>query len=94
MKIINSNIAIDMGGKYTGVVSYTSDKVPASEDINALVINMPETGSGINYTVKERTSVRHRIRSLDRFKKARKLIFQVISFVVNRDLSSDEKEAI
>ncbi|MGN0903145.1 MAG: hypothetical protein ACI4M9_07655, partial [Succinivibrio sp.] len=93
-KVINSNIAIDMGGKYTGVVSYTSESTPQAEDINALIITMPEQGSGIKYTVKDRTATRHRIRSLDRYKKARKLIYQILAAKLSRTLTAPEKEAI
>ena len=93
-KNLKSNIAIDLGGKYTGVISYTSAIKPSSEDINAMIITMPDQGSGINYTVKDRTACRHHIRSEDRFKKARKLIYQAISAAISRDLTKDEKESI
>lgn len=93
-RIINSNIAVDMGGKYTGVISYTTNSSLAVEDINAYIITMPDQGNGINYTVKERTATRHRIRSLDRYKKARKLIYQILAYAIKRDLESSEKEAI
>lgn len=93
-KTVYSNIAIDLGGKYTGCVSYTSSIQPLADDINAFIIEMPDEGSSIKYTVKDRTQKRHMIRALDRFKKARKLIYLVISSVIHRELTADEKEAI
>lgn len=93
-KTVYSNIAIDLGGKYTGCVSYTSSILPSADDINAFIIEMPDDGNGIKYTVKDRTQKRHMIRALDRFKKARKLIYLVISSVIHRELTADEKEAI
>lgn len=93
-KTVYSNIAIDLGGKYTGCVSYTSSILPSADDINAFIIEMPDDGKGIKYTVKDRTQKRHMIRALDRFKKARKLIYLVISSVIHRELTADEKEAI
>lgn len=65
-EVIYSNIAIDMGGKYTGVASYTAEDVPSPEDVHAAIIEMPNNGEGINYTVKGRTATRHRVRSQDR----------------------------
>ena len=88
-KTVYSNIAIDLGGKYTGCVSYTSSILPSADDINAFIIEMPDDGKGIKYTVKDRTQKRHMIRALDRFKKARKLIYLVISSVIHRELTAD-----
>lgn len=93
-KTVYSNIAIDLGGKYTGCVSYTSSILPSADDINAFIIEMPDDGKGIKYTVKDRTQKRHMVRSLDRFKKARKLIYLVISSIIRRELTADENEAI
>lgn len=89
-KTVYSNIAIDLGGKYTGCVSYTSSILPSADDINAFIIEMPDDGKGIKYTVKDRTQKRHMVRSLDRFKKARKLIYLVISSIIRRELTADE----
>ena len=69
MDDIYSNIAIDLGGKHTGFISYTAKGMPEPEDINAAIIEMPDQGNGMNYTVKDRTAVRHHIRAEDRFKK-------------------------
>lgn len=103
-EVLKSNIAIDLGGKYTGLVSYTNTISQMPNDVSAMIINMPEQGSKknntkknnkkMNYTVKDRTAVRHHTRAVDRFKKARKLIFLVISSAINRKLSSKEQEAI
>ena len=54
-KTVYSNVAIDLGGKYTGCVSYTSSILPSADDINAFIIEMPDDGNGIKYTVKDRT---------------------------------------
>lgn len=94
MDDIYSNIAIDLGGKYTGFISYTAKGMPRKDDINAAIIEMPDQGNGMSYTVKDRTAVRHHVRSEDRFKKARRLIFSVIEYKIKRSLSDDEKEAI
>lgn len=50
-----------MGGKYTGFISYTSNDLPDSENVKAAIIEMPDDGSVINYTVKNRTAVRHHL---------------------------------
>lgn len=92
--IIYSNIAIDMGGKHTGVASYTSGDVPSQEDIHAAILEMPNQGEGFNYTVKERTATRHRLRSQDRYVMARRLIYAIISSICKRPLIQGEKEAI
>ena len=93
-KIVYSVVASDMGGKYTGNISFTTNGIPTEDEINAYIIEMPENGGGINYTVKDRTSVRHHQRALDRFKKARKLIYLLLEYSAKRSLLPDEKEAI
>lgn len=94
MDDIYSNIAIDLGGKHTGFISYTAKGMPEPEDINAAIIEMPDQGNGMNYTVKDRTAVRHHIRAEDRFKKARKLMYTVIEYKIKRLMTNKEKEAI
>ncbi|MBQ3775044.1 MAG: type II-B CRISPR-associated RNA-guided endonuclease Cas9/Csx12 [Ruminobacter sp.] len=89
-----SNIAIDMGGKYTGFISYTSNDLPDSENVKAAIIEMPDDGSVINYTVKNRTAVRHHLRANNRYKKARKLIFTILADTIKRNLTQSEQEAI
>ena len=70
-----SNIAIDLGGQHTGVVSYTAKDIPTPDDINAFIIEIPVNGeNGLVYTMTERTAVRHRIRSNKRFTLARRLL--------------------
>lgn len=90
--IIKSNLALDLGGKFTGLISYTSCGLPSRDEIQAVIINMPD--SQMNYTVKSRTSTRHLVRSLDRYKKARKLIYILVAESLKRELSDDEKEAL
>lgn len=57
-KEVYSNIAIDLGGKYTGLISYTAENFPEKEDINGAVLVMPDQGS-YNYSVIDRTNSRH-----------------------------------
>jgi CRISPR system subtype II-B RNA-guided endonuclease Cas9/Csx12 len=93
-EVFFSVVAIDMGGKHTGSISFTAKGIPSSEEINASIIEMTENGKGINYTVKDRTSVRHHKRAVDRFKKARKLIYSLLECATKRTLQLDEKNAI
>ena len=83
-----------MGGKYTGFISYTSNDLPVSESIKAAIIEMPDDGNGMNYTVKNRTATRHHQRTNNRYKKARKLIFCILAYIIKRALTKDEQEAI
>lgn len=91
---IYSNIAIDMGGKHIGIASYTTYDIPTLDDVHAAILEMPNHGEGFNYTVKERTATRHRLRSQDRYVKARRLIFSILSSILKRTLTKEEKEAI
>lgn len=83
-----------MGGKYTGFISYTSNDLPNSENVKAAIIEMPDDGSVINYTVKNRTATRHHLRANNRYKKARKLIFTILADIIKRNLTQREQEAI
>ena len=47
MDDIYSNIAIDLGGKYTGFISYTIKDKLEKQDINAAIIEMPDQGNGL-----------------------------------------------
>lgn len=94
MTDIYSNIAIDLGGKHTGFISYTVDGKLDKNDIYAGIIEMPDQGSGMNYTVKERTATRHHVRAEDRFKIARKFIYLAIQTKISREMAKFEKEAI
>lgn len=91
-KTVYSNMAIDMGGKFTGVVSYSSPDLPKQENINAAVIEIDKK----NFTsvVAKRTLRRHQIRSFDRYKQARKLVYLLLSKAINRSLTYKEQEAI
>lgn len=93
-----SNIAIDLGGQHTGVVSYTAKDIPTPNDINAFIVEMPVNGeNGLVYTMTERTAVRHRIRSGKRFTQARRLLQCLCaSLLTSRGeaLSKPEKEAL
>lgn len=93
-----SNIAIDLGGQHTGVVSYTAKDIPTPDDINAFIIEMPVNGeNGLVYTMTERTAVRHRIRSNKRFTLARRLLQCICASILasrGGTLSTAEKEAL
>ncbi len=91
-KTVYSNMAIDMGGKFTGVVSYSSPDLPKQENINAAVIEIDKK----NFTsvVAKRTLRRHQIRSFDRYKQARKLVYLLLSKAIKRSLTYKEQEAI
>lgn len=91
---MKSTLAIDLGGRYTGVVSYTSEPgMPSVDSINAYVINTPNNDD-LTVSVKSRTQVRHRLRSQKRFKLARLLITLIAQHKANRNLSNSEKEAL
>lgn len=91
---VNSVLAIDVGGKYTGVVSYTARDMPTADDLQAAVFCFKDQGEGMNYSSKERTAIRHHSRALDRYRQARKLIYILLSQLKGTALSNDEKKAI
>ncbi len=91
-KTIYSNMAIDMGGKFTGVISYSSPDLPKQENIKAAVIKISK--QDFTSVVAKRTLRRHQIRSSERYKLARKLIYLLLSKAINRSLTYKEQEAI
>ncbi len=90
---MKSVVAVDLGSIYTGclIASYKSD--PEDAEIDAFTITMPKNNS-FKYLQKERTAIRHHVRSLDRYKKARRLLYQIISYVIERELTIKEEEAL
>lgn len=91
---MKSTLAIDLGGRYTGVVSYTSEfGLPSADSLKAYVINTPNNDE-LTVSVKSRTQVRHRLRSQKRFKLARQLMTLIVQHKVARNLSNSEKEAL
>ena len=91
---IKSTLAVDMGGRYTGVFSYTTASgFPEPEETQAYVLNMPDNDA-LTYSTATRTQTRHRLRSQQRFVLARRLMYILIEEKLNRKLTPKEKEAI
>lgn len=91
---VKSTLAVDMGGRYTGIFSYTTDSgFPKAKEARAYVLNMPDNDA-LTYSMAARTQTRHRIRSQQRFVLARRLTYILIEGKLKRKLSPREKEAI
>ena len=91
---IKSTLAVDMGGRYTGVFSYTTASgFPKPEETQAYVLNMPDNDA-LTYSTASRTQTRHRLRSQQRFVLARRLMYILIEEKLNRKLTPKEKESI
>ena len=91
---IKSTLAVDMGGRYTGVFSYTTASgFPKPEETQTYVLNMPDN-EALTYSTASRTQTRHRLRSQQRFVLARRLMHILIEEKLNRKLTPKEKEAI
>lgn len=75
-----SPLAIDLGGKNTGVymVQYQVGEDPANSHKRASVLVMPEEGGRMTYSQVKRTATRHRIRGNKRRKMAKRLLRLVI----------------
>ena len=83
---MKSTLAIDLGGRYTGVVSCTSEfGLPSADSLKAYVINTPNNDE-LTVSVKSRTQVRHRLRSQKRFKLARQIMTLIVQHKVARNL--------
>ena len=75
---VKSTLAVDMGGRYTGIFSYTTDSgFPKAKEARAYVLNMPDNDA-LTYSMAARTQTRHRIRSQQRFVLARRLTYILI----------------
>lgn len=91
---IKSTLSVDMGGRYTGIFSYTTDSgFPKAGETRAFVLNMPDNDA-LTYSVATRTQTRHRLRSQQRFVLARRLTYLLVEEKLKRKLSQQEKEAI
>lgn len=75
-----STVAIDLGANNTGVflVNHYADDVITKENTKAATIVMPVEGSGLVYSMKNRTAVRHRMRGRKRFNLARRLLLLIV----------------
>ena len=89
---VKSILSVDMGGRYTGVFSFTSNN-PAKEDTQAYVLNMPDN-DGLTFSSVSRTQTRHRLRSQQRYQLARRLTYILVSEIAHRKLSDKEKEVL
>src|SRR5690554_4564568 len=87
-----SPIAIDLGGKNTGVFMchYGAGDDPAHGIKKASVLVMPDDKSKMTYSQIARTATRHRIRSNKRRKLAKRLLKQIIEQGLS--LNPDEKQ--
>ena len=79
-----SCVAIDLGASYTGVctINHYADEAVKPENITAGVVVLPEDGNGFVYSMKNRTAVRHRVRSKKRFHLARRLLMLIIDNLI------------
>ena len=89
---VKSILSVDMGGRYTGVFSFTSNN-PAKEDTQAYVLNMPDNDD-LTFSTASRTQTRHRLRSQQRYQLARRLMYILVSEIAHRKLTDKEKEAL
>ena len=63
---VKSTLAVDMGGRYTGIFSYTTDSgFPKAKEARAYVLNMPDNDA-LTYRLETRTQTKHSIRSQQR----------------------------
>ena len=96
MNKIISPIAIDLGGKNTGVfyTQYDHGEVPAAEYCKAATIIMPEEGGKMTWSQVNRTATRHRLRSNKRAKLAKRLLRIVLESGYHIKLSPNLWDAL
>lgn len=92
MSVVYSGLAVDMGAKHTGIVSYTTTASPQKKDIRGAVFELAD--NALIITTKTRTAVRHRLRSGKRFDLVRRLLEAAIPSIIGREMGAREKEAI
>ena len=93
---IISPIAIDLGGKYTGVYMphYQRGTLPEAENTVMATIVASEDGDKVTWSQINRTQTRHRIRSNKRRKLAKRLLAVVLAEALQRKLTVDEWSAL
>jgi len=96
MTKIISPIAIDMGGKYTGIYMphYLRGTLPEPENSVMATIVASEDGDKITWSQINRTQTRHRIRSNKRRKLAKRMLMVVLQHALNRELTANEWNAL
>lgn len=92
--IVKLLTAIDLGGKFTGVLSvvYFGQEMFKQEDFKASIFCLKD--NAMTYYAQERTATRHHSRAIDRFRNARNLIYLLLAELNGKDLSKDERIAI
>ena len=79
-RIFRSVASFDLGAINTGIflLNHGGDQ-PSCEHARALTISLPTGKNGFQLSNKNRTAVRHRVRSSKRFKLARRLLFVILN---------------
>ncbi len=82
---ILSPIAIDLGGKYTGLfmAHYEQGEDPAHSHREALILCLPQEGSDMVWSQRPRTQRRHLVRNNKRRKLARRLLSLLLVHALN-----------
>ena len=74
-----SMLALDMGAKYTGIMSYTCDEnSQVQKNVHFGTLVLPTDGADFTYSMTNRRMNRHRVRSQKRFKLARRLLIAIV----------------
>lgn len=91
-----SPIAIDLGGKYTGVYMphYVHGVLPSKDDASMTTLVLSEDGDKMTFSQTERTATRHRVRSNKRRKLAKRLLRVAMSELLGRETNSAEWNAL
>src|SRR5699024_3921287 len=90
-----SPIAVDLGGRYTGVyLNHYEPGVLSNETTKMFTIVLPEDGDKMTWSQAARTATRHRIRSNKRRKLAKRLMVVVLQHKLGRPLKKEEDEAL
>ena len=90
-----SPIAVDLGGRYTGVyLNHYEPGVLSNETTKMFTIVLPEDGDKMTWSQAARTATRHRIRSNKRRKLAKRLMVVVLQHKLGRPLKKEEGEAL
>lgn len=92
--VFHSTIAFDLGGRCTGLflVNHKQGEKPQAQHAYAATLVLPQEDDQFKYSTRNRTAVRHRVRSAKRFKLARRLVAQVIGALTEK--KGDEIDAI
>lgn len=93
---IISPIAVDLGGKYTGVflAHHAFDEDPANGTQQGHLLVIPEDQSKITWSQTSRRLARHQARNYKRRKLAKRLLSCVLSATLRRTLAAGERNAL